>query len=114
MSTGSDFGVSEENTIGKGAGRLAEESESLGSQIDTLIQDMEGIHTSLVGGSGTTFASAASEVSSRLSELAGWCSQQGIKLGENQSSLNESETLAQEVFGESRDALGGLTRGVNG
>lgn len=114
MSSGKDFGVSDENTLGKSAGRLGEESEILGSQIDTLIQDMEGIHKSLVGGSGSTFGSAASEVGTRLSELAGWCSQQGIKLGDNQSSLNESESFAQEVFGEARSALGGLSRGVNG
>lgn len=114
MSLDNNLGVTEENSIGKGASQLSEESDGIRHQIDCLMADMEGIPRALIGSSGATFSGAATEVQNRFSELMSWCSERGIKLGENQSALMESEGLAEEIFGGSQQELGGLSRGVNG
>lgn len=114
MSTDKNFGVTEDNTLSEGANKLSEESDDIRHQIQCLMADMEGIPRALVGTSGCTFSNAATEVQERFSELMGWCSERGIKLGENQSALTEAEDFAQEIFGGSQQELGGLSRGVNG
>lgn len=114
MSAENSFGVSEESTLQEGAKKLAEESDSIRHQVDCLMADMEGIPRALVGTSGCTFSGAATEVQNRLSELMSWCSERGIKLGDNHMDMMESEGLAEEIFGGSRQELGGLSRGVNG
>ncbi|MEU3231813.1 hypothetical protein ACFV4I_10965 [Nocardiopsis alba] len=109
----SHLGLTEQTTIGDGGRRLSEEADLMRHQMDLLIADMEGIPKALVGTAGFSLSGAAQELQNRFSELMGWCSSNGIKLGENQESVNTAEVSSSELIDQAGNNLGNLSRPIN-
>jgi hypothetical protein len=107
------IGLTEQTTIGDGGQRLSEEADIMRHQMDLLIADMEGIPRALVGGAGHSFTGAAAQLQERFGELMQWCSNNGLKLGENQEAVTNAEVASTEVFDQAGHNLGGLSRPVN-
>lgn len=107
------LGLTEQTTLGDGGVRLSEEADIMRHQMDLLIADMEGIPRALVGSAGFSLSGAAAQLQERFGELMQWCSNNGLKLGENQESVNTAEVSSTELIDQAGNNLGGLSRPIN-
>ncbi|GAA3988696.1 hypothetical protein FOF52_17250 [Thermobifida alba] len=106
-------GLTQADALGTGGQQLGIEAEGLRGQLNNLIADMENDGQSLQGSALAEFRKARSELNQRFDELIAWCNNNGIKLGEAQTQVTQTDDTSGEEFSGAGSGLGGLARPIN-
>jgi hypothetical protein len=94
----SQVGFTDANALGTGGQQLGTHAQSLQTQLNNLIADMEHDRNVMQGNSLGAFQQAKAELHDRFAELVRWCGQHGIKLTDAQIHVGQADDAGQQVF----------------
>lgn len=110
---GNFVGLTEYNALGKGGQNLGQEAGNLRGQLQNLVSELASSRDAMQGNQAGAFDRAKNELFARFDELTAWCNQHGIKLGDSQVVVNQTDASNEDAFGGAGSQIGGLSRPVN-
>jgi uncharacterized protein YukE len=105
-------GLTDHNTLGRGAQSIGVQADSLRQRLQALISELRPAQQAMQGGQLAAFHRAENELTARFGELIRWATQNADKLGESQTVVNTTDQTSQEEYTVAGGQLGGLARAI--
>jgi uncharacterized protein YukE len=106
-------GLSDYNALGRGGGNLGQEAGNLRGQLQNLVSELAQSRDAMEGNQVRAFDRAKNELFNRFDELTAWCNRHGVKLGDSQVVVNQTDQSNEGGFTGAGNDIGGLTRPIN-
>lgn len=107
------IGLADYNALGRGGGNLGQEAGNLRSQLQSLVSELEQSRDAMEGNQAGAFDRAKNELFNRFDELTAWCNRHGVKLGDSQVVVNQTDDSNEGAFSGAGNQIGGLSRPIN-